>query len=72
MNRKEREVRETIAEAGAELLALERTGGSHWRARCRLPDGAEQVVFFSGTPSDRRAILNKRSHLRRLVREHTK
>ena len=60
-----REVEAMLNEVGLTLLDL--TKKKHWKARVRRQDGSELIVSLPTSPSDRRALKNKRSQLRALA-----
>lgn len=62
----ERETVALIEDVGLRLVDL-KVGRKHMRATVRAPDGRSMIIFFSGTPSDHRAHMNKRAHLRRFA-----
>jgi hypothetical protein len=56
----------TLAEAGIDEFRFS-MGGRHPRLRFEIA-GKSSVVILPSTPSDRRAVLNARAFVRRLVR----
>lgn len=69
MDRRHREMYRVAAAVGAPIERVEQNAG-HLKAWCRMPDGALRLVVFSCSASDRRALQNQRTVLRRLIREH--
>lgn len=68
MSKNFRVARERIKAAGLEVEALEATGKSHIRARCRRADGAEKTFIFASTTKNFRSIRNACAESRRFSR----
>ncbi|MFF5655227.1 hypothetical protein [[Kitasatospora] papulosa] len=61
MSNRQKEVKELLRKIRKEASSIERTGTSHWAATHKTT-GA--TVYIPGTPSDVRALKNKRRDLR--------
>lgn len=66
-----REIKKLVVDAGASLLECCVCGSGHYRTVLGRPDGESRIFIFSNTPGDHRGDLNKRSMVRRWVRENT-
>jgi hypothetical protein len=55
-----------IQAAGLSVVSIERS--KHIKARVQAPDGRQSLQIFPCTPSDQRALLNRRACLRRFAR----
>ena len=63
----ERDLRKLIADTGLQVVDFGRAANNHFAFVVRNQCGAQKKLFFSSTPSDKRAILNKSSDLRRFA-----
>lgn len=69
MTRTERDIRHLLKDLGCKVLGMQQS--KHYRVHTRLPDGREHTLIFSVTPSDRRAVLNRRKFIERLIAQPT-
>lgn len=61
-----KEVEALVTEAGMTVVEIKRC--RHWRATVQRADGSVTKVSFPVSPSDHRALKNKRSELRHIAR----
>lgn len=66
--RRERELRQLIADSGLELVSLRLAGTGHYRATVNTSSGEQRVIITSFSASDKRSMLNMRAHMRRIAR----
>ncbi len=66
---KDRDIRAMIEEAGLTMVSLS-SKGKHHKAVVRGANGKQTAVSFPKTPSDHRALLNKRAQLRSLSKQY--
>jgi hypothetical protein len=65
----ERRAREQVKECGLELVDIRYSGGGHFKAIVRAPDGRQECHVFASTPGDnQRSHKNKVAELRRFAR----
>lgn len=68
MNNRERQIRKLISDSGLECSALRLAKSGHYKATVVSESGRAAQAMFSGTPSDRRGDLNKKSSLRHFAK----
>lgn len=65
----EKDIKKLIESEGGEVVSI--ICNKHWKARIRRPDGTEFTGVFSLTDSDGRAAANRRSDIRKKMRERS-
>jgi hypothetical protein len=63
------EMKRMIVREGVRIIRVRK--GKHIKLTVQLPDGTTDTIIVGQSESDRRAHLNTRSLVRRLVRQHT-
>lgn len=65
--KRDREIKRLVDKAGLQIVSLEVTKSTHYKAVCRNTFGIQQMMIFSATPSDSRGDRNKLALLRRFA-----